>query len=247
MTFLDQAPTQKDMWWFGVRWPDGLVREFYGRHRVVRPGETLTYDGIPVVYNLGMHASPDAMMALTCAPPGATVVHRVRLGGLVVEDTGAHAGLYAGQSRSVLWAADCERELYLSACDFAERALLLERACGREPHPASWAAVEEARAWVRGEIEDEALRAAARAAARATWEAGGAAWAAARAAALAAQGKAARAGADALLALWAEAARAEVETRVVAAEAEVEEERRWQSQHLHDALMALAPGGGTLD
>jgi len=50
-----------------------------------------------------------------------------------------------------------ERDLHELACVFAERALNRERREGREPDPASWAAIEGKRKWLRGEISDEDL------------------------------------------------------------------------------------------
>src|SRR5690606_1420642 len=87
-----------------------------------------------------------------------------------------------GETTARLFAADC-----------AEAALLGERACGREPDPRLWAAVDAARAFARGEIDrgefDAARDAArdARDAAKAAWDvaaaaARDAAWAAATAA-----------------------------------------------------------------
>jgi hypothetical protein len=89
-----------------------------------------------------------------------------------------------------------EKTLHEFACQVAENALLKERERGREPHEASWKAIEVKRAWLEGKATDEEL-AAARAAARdAAWDAAraaardaaraaawDAAWAAARAAA----------------------------------------------------------------
>ena len=178
--------TVTDMWWFGARGPYGLV------------------------------ASPDPLAALSGAPTDVTVIHRVRLGGLIV---GPEKGKYAAQECMVLWAADCERTLRLVAADYAERDLLRERALGREPDARSWAAVEAARAYARGEIDGRALRAA-----WAASPADAAAWAAATWAAVAARSAAWSAAAGE--AVWA---------------AEGAAERRWQSQHLQDALMALAP------
>ena len=48
----------------------------------------------------------------------------------------------------------------LFAADCAEAALLGERACGREPDPRLWAAVDAARAFARGEITEATLSAA---------------------------------------------------------------------------------------
>ena len=73
-----------------------------------------------------------------------------------------------------------DRSARLFAADCSERALLRERAAGREPDPRSWTAVTAARAFARGEIDNAAWN-AARAAAGAA--AGDAAWAAAWAAA----------------------------------------------------------------
>jgi len=50
--------------------------------------------------------------------------------------------------------------LRLFAADCAERALLRERAAGREPNHRSWTAVEVARRYVRGDATDEDLAAA---------------------------------------------------------------------------------------
>jgi len=60
--------------------------------------------------------------------------------------------------------------LRLFACDCTERALLREREQGHEPDPRSWAAVEVARRFARGEATVEELEAA-----RGT-DAGGVAW-----------------------------------------------------------------------
>jgi hypothetical protein len=84
------------------------------------------------------------------------------------------------------------------AVTWGERALQRERAAGREPDPRSWAAVEVARRYARGEASVEEFRAAhaaAHAAARAA--AWAATWAAARAAAWAADAAAAWAAIDA--------------------------------------------------
>ena len=216
-------PSEIDMWWFGVRDSDGHVRESRGKRRVVRPGETLTYHGTPVVCQRGMHASPDPLIALRAAPDAVTVVHRVRLGGVIVAGRDGEEGKYAAQSRTVLWAADCRSTLRLVAADYAERALLAERGCGREPDPRSWAAIAAARQYACGVITDGALAEAR---------------AAAKVAAMAAEAAAMAARAAAWAAAWAAAA--------WAAEEAASSEMAWQSQHLHDALMALEParGGG---
>ena len=67
---------------------------------------------------------------------------------------------------------DAGRVLREFACDCAERALLREREAGREPDPRSWAAVEAARRFARGEATAEELDAARDAArdAERTWQ-----------------------------------------------------------------------------
>jgi hypothetical protein len=72
------------------------------------------------------------------------------------------------------------------ACDCVERALERERAAGREPDARSWAAVEVARRYARGEVTADELAAA--------WNA---AWNAASTAASAAAWNAAEAAGDA--------------------------------------------------
>jgi hypothetical protein len=71
-----------------------------------------------------------------------------------------------------------DRQCRLFAADCAERALVRERAAGREPDERSWEAIRVSRAYARGDATEEEL-AAARDAAWAAWEA---AWDAARAA-----------------------------------------------------------------
>ena len=95
-----------------------------------------------------------------------------------------------------------EHILHHFACDCAERALLRERAAGREPDPRSWEAVRIKRRWVEGRATDQELGAArdaagaarawaAEAAWDAAWDAAGAwAWGAVRAEAGAAAGEA---------------------------------------------------------
>ena len=63
--------------------------------------------------------------------------------------------------------AACERIARLFSCDCAERALLRERAAGREPDARSFAAIEVARRFAKGEATDEERRNAAAAAAAA--------------------------------------------------------------------------------
>ena len=51
-----------------------------------------------------------------------------------------------------------EAILFEFACDVAERALMAERAAGREPHADSWDAISVRRRWLKGEVTDEDLR-----------------------------------------------------------------------------------------
>ena len=102
------------------------------------------------------------------------------------------------------------RDLRWLACDWAEEALLRERAAGREPDPRSWAAVEVARRYARGEATTEELAAA--------WDSAWDAWAAAEAAVWAAEDSAGAAWAATEAAVWAAA-----EAAVWAAEAAAED------------------------
>ena len=51
-----------------------------------------------------------------------------------------------------------EAILFEFACDVAERALMAERAAGREPHADSWNAIAVKRRWLKEEATDEDLR-----------------------------------------------------------------------------------------
>ena len=53
-----------------------------------------------------------------------------------------------------------DRVMHLFACWLAEQALQAEREAGREPDPASWAAVETKRRWLNGMASDKELAAA---------------------------------------------------------------------------------------
>jgi hypothetical protein len=75
-----------------------------------------------------------------------------------------------------VWLDDRQRRLFATDC--AERALLRERAAGREPDERSWTVVRVARAYARGGATDEELAAAKAAARAAAWAARAAAWAA---------------------------------------------------------------------
>lgn len=123
-----------------------------------------------------------------------------------------------------------EHILYNFACDCVERALMRERAAGREPDPRSWEAVRIKRRWVEGRATDQELG-AARDAAEAAWEA---AWAAAWAAAAWAAEAAWDAAWDAAVAWTWGAVRAEAGAAAGAAAREAEES--WQRAHLASLL-----------
>lgn len=116
-----------------------------------------------------------------------------------------------------------ERDRRLFACDCAERQLERERAAGREPDARSWAAVEVARRYARGEATSEELSAAGASA----WDAASDAWAAAGAAAWAA---------------WAAARDAARDAWAAAGDAAWYAERAWQCARLADMIDAAERG-----
>jgi len=109
-----------------------------------------------------------------------------------VEDTKIVARRGRLVTRVTTWT---EQSARLFAADCAERALVAERAAGREPDSRAWQAVAVARAYARGEVTAVALsaaRSAAESAARsASWFTWSAAWSAARSAESAARSAAA--------------------------------------------------------
>jgi hypothetical protein len=179
---------------------------------LVEAGQTLTESRPLVMCQVGLHASVRALDALQYAP--GPVVCRVRLGGQIL----AAADKHCASQRTCLAMADAATVLHEFACWCAEIALQAERAAGREPDPRSWAAIEAKRAWLRGEIDDQALAAARAVAWAAAWVAAGNARdarAAARAAASAAARDAAWAAAG--VAAWDAASaeyNAELERRI---------------------------------
>ena len=129
-------------------------------------GETRTIEGDVSLCRRGYHASPSWLDALGYAP--GPVACLVEVDPVEVDDTAGQRKVVS-RTRTLVAGRDCSRELRLFAADCAERALQQEKAAGREPDPRSWAAVEAARAYARGEIDDDRLDAAwaaARAAAR---------------------------------------------------------------------------------
>jgi len=156
----------------------------------------------------------------------------------VLEHNGVADAVWAARHACDLTTAD-ERALRLFASDCAEHALRTEREAGREPGARSWAAVEAARAYARGEIGVGKLCAAYAAACAAGWVAVDAACAVARAAAAAAawaahadaraSASAAAAAAYAAARVAARAARADARA---AADAAASAERAWQAERL---------------
>lgn len=134
----------------------------------------------PVLCKVGLHACENPLDALRYAP--GSFVRRVELRGTVLADGDKACGT---ERVTLAGPVDASRVLREFACACAERALLREREVGREPDPRSWAAIEVARRYARGEATVEEL-ATARSAA---WAAavGSAAWAWSAAASAAAE------------------------------------------------------------
>ena len=160
-----------DLYWHFLL-ADGKTR-FEPRQRV-EVGQTLIFDGKPILCEQGLHASRRAMDALKYAP--GPIVCRVELSGTVRHDTDKSVAI----RRKCLWMMDATTLLHEFACDAAEGALLLADVTDRR----SWVAIEVKRAWLRGEATDKELAAARDAARAAAWDAErAAAWDAARASA----------------------------------------------------------------
>lgn len=68
------------------------------------------------------------------------------------EDGTAYARLH-----KTLWMKNVEKELHEFACQCIERALLHERAAGREPDRRSWRVLETKRRWLKGEATIDEL------------------------------------------------------------------------------------------
>ena len=144
----------------------------------VEVGQTLVFDGEPVLCEQGYHASLRAIDALRYAP--GAIICRARMGGTIVHGDDK----LVATERTVLWMADATNTLHECACQFAEEALRGVKV----DDPRSHAAIDAKRKWVRGEITDAELAAARDAAwvaAAAAAAARDAAWAAAAAAAAA--------------------------------------------------------------
>ena len=164
---------------------------------IVTAGSTYHVDGEIDLCLHGLHGSERAIDMLGYAP-GPLVCRTYHFGTIKRE-----RDKLCSSDRAVIWLADASHVYHRFAIWCAEQALLAERAAGREPHPASWAALEVKVRWLRGDATDAELDAARAAAWSAAWAA---AWEAARAAARAAAWSAARAAARA--AAWSAAAEA---------------------------------------
>ena len=126
----------------------------YGDGRKVVAGKTLRVEGTPVVGVCGLHASARAIDALINAP--GPIACLVTLGGEIFYG----ADKSAGQERTCLWMIDATDLLREFACEVAWVALREEREAGREPDQRSWAAIEIARRFLRGEGSEAELDAA---------------------------------------------------------------------------------------
>ena len=136
----------------------------------------------PVLCQVGLHASARALDAVAYAP--GMWIRQVELRGLIVADGDKAC---ATERLTLAGPVNASRVLREFACDCAEQTLVQERAAGREPAPRSWAVVEVARRYARGDATAAELRAARNAAtaALATSSAAAAAWNARAAAAIA--------------------------------------------------------------
>jgi len=117
----------------------------------VVPGKTYTAEGPLSLCVRGMHASERALDAV-CYAPG-NVVCRVRLDGEIVR---GHDKACA-RTRTVLWLANAERLLYEFACDAAEQAIIQADLAGQPSDTRSVMAIGARRAWLRGELSEDAL------------------------------------------------------------------------------------------
>ncbi len=163
-----------------------------GRERAWKVGEERTdFHKVIKLCEAGYHSSPSLFDGLQYAPgPIACLVE-------VSEPEARDATKQVSRTRKLLVAVNVEKELRQFAIDCAERVLTREQEHGREPDARSWAVLEAARAFIRGDINPEELATARDAARDAGWDAAraaalAAAWDAALAAALAAAWDAAR-------------------------------------------------------
>jgi hypothetical protein len=117
----------------------------------------------------GYHSSPTLLDGLPYAPGSVACLVEVS------EPVRSEINKQVSLSRKLLAAVNVARELRLWGCDCAERALLRERAQGREPDPRSWEAIAVSRRYANDQATDEELTAARAAARAAAGDAAGAA------------------------------------------------------------------------
>lgn len=137
----------------------------HGDGRLVVPGETLAVKGPPILGQWGLHVAERAVVALRHA--SGLMICRDRLGCAVVRS----GGLAAGTERTCLWMADATSAVQNWLIWRARRRLEAERAIGCEPDARSWAGLDAAEAYLRGEMSLEALEKAIAAARTAAWNA----------------------------------------------------------------------------
>lgn len=131
--------------------------------RVMTVGDEETVDGNIIPCEHGLHGSLRALDALYYAL--GPWVQRADFSGTVVHE----ADKLASSQRRCLALANADLALRQFACWCAERALLSERAAGREPDVRIWQAIKTKRAWLSGQATDEELRVSEAAARTAAW------------------------------------------------------------------------------
>jgi len=134
-------------------------RMHYPPHTPVEAGATYTVTGRLVVCGNGLHASREALDALRYAP--GSIVCRVRLGREIIHEDDK----VCARERTVLWIAEAGPVLHELSCLLAIRSLDRLRLSGYPLDLLRPEAIAAKRAWLRGEIDDEALAVAG----RATW------------------------------------------------------------------------------
>ena len=151
---MPNEDTHDKLYWHFIRSDGHFTRDLANVKAEV--GQTLCrdeHDPMPCYY--GLHASERALDALNYAP--GTMACLVTLGGKIVHDKD-DGDKVAAQRRTIVAMADVEKELHEFALWCAERALQ------HISNPDVTKAVLDAkRAWLRGEMDDDALDAAAEA------------------------------------------------------------------------------------
>jgi len=144
------APTRLLGWHFLA----ADYRTGHGRLGPLKAGDVLRVTPPLIFCENGLHASVRAIDALRRAP--SAIVSRVELSGVIL----TRSTEVCAEVRHILYVHDATFVLHERACGDAEVTLLIERAAGREPHTASWHAIEVKRRWMRGEATSEELFAA---------------------------------------------------------------------------------------